>query len=52
MDNYYAIECVLQMAKAWSNMQTDLGFPTDRFDDEAIIVVEEMMRNVEEEAAA
>lgn len=52
MDNYEAMLAVLQMAKAWSNMQTSAGFPSDPFDDEALVKVEEMLMPVEEKEDA
>lgn len=49
MDNFNAIMCVLQMAKAYQNMMVGAGYPTDGFDDEAIVVVEQMLTTVEGE---
>lgn len=47
MDNFNAILTVLQMAKAYQNMMVSAGYPTDVFDDEAIVTVELMLDTVE-----
>lgn len=49
MDNYYAMTAVLQMAKAWSNLQTAQGYVSDVYDEEALLIVERMLNEVEGE---
>lgn len=48
-DLYLSIRCVLQMAKAYQNLNMDAGFSPDQFDDEAIIAVERLLDDVENE---
>ena len=51
MDNRDAILCVLQMAKAWQSMQADAGLVPDQYDEEAVLRVEEMLNDGDQEAA-
>ena len=50
MDNFEAMRCVLQMAKAWQDFNVEAGFVPNQYDDEAIVKVESMLEEIDDEA--